>query len=176
MDDGLQALTFDLTQMPDPSDFGDPRRLGFKHEYLFDKSDPHVYTASVTAVYSNFMTAIYNINIETEPYSVESGFDGAKLIDTKLYTDIEGKDRQLLVIETQNPRYVTNVVIDRNNGQITEMSGYVDGARYTGPFHRDPAGRYMTGLTPRDNSREITPVPSLQISPGLQNLNTSYSY
>jgi hypothetical protein len=176
MDDGLQVLTFDLTDMPDPSDFGDPRRLGFKHEYLFDKSDPHVYTASVTATYSNFMTAVYNINIETEPYSVQSGFDGAKLIDTKLYTDVEGKDRQLLVIETQNPRYVTNVVIDRNNGQITEMSGYVDGSRYSGKFHIGSDGRYMTGTAPRSNSREITPIPSTSIAPGLQNLNTSYSY
>lgn len=176
IDDGLQALTFDLTDLPDPSDFGDPRRLGFKHEYLFDKSTPHVYTASISAIYSNFTHAVYNINIETVPYSITTGFSGAKLIDTKLFTDINGSDRQLLVIETQNPRYVTNVMIDRNNGQVTEMSGYVDGARYTGPYHIGDSGEYRTGLTPRKNSRQITPVPGLSISPGVDNLNTSYSY
>ena len=165
MDDGLQVLTFDLTELPDPSDFGDPRRLGFQHEYLFDKSEPHVYTATVSAIYSNFTTATYKIFIETLPYTVESGFDGAKLIDTKLFTDVEGRDRQLLVIETQNPRYVTNVMIDRNNGVSTTISGYVNGQRYTGPFHVMENGVYMTGETHHANSRMITGVPQINDSP-----------
>lgn len=165
IDDGLQVLTFDLTELPDPSDFGDPRRLGFSHEYLFDKSKPHVYTATVSAIYSNFTTATYKINIETKPYSVQSGFDGAKLIDTKLFTDVDGRDRQLLVIETQNPRYVTNVMIDRNNGIVTTISGYVNGQRYTGPFHVMEGGTYMTGETHSPNSRLITGVPQINDTP-----------
>ena len=165
IDDGLQVLTFDLTELPDPSDFGDPRRLGFHHEYLFDKSTPHVYTATVSAIYSNNTTATYKINIETIPYSVESGFEGAKLIDTKLFTDVSGMDRQLLVIETQNPRYVTNVMVDRNNGVVTQISGYVNGQRYTGPFHVMENGTYMTGLEHHENSRMITGIPQINDSP-----------
>ena len=163
IDDGLQALTFDLTELPDPSDFGDPRRLGFNHEYLFDKSEPHTYKAKVTAIYSNFMTATYNIDIETVPYTVESGFDGAKLIDSKLFTDVEGKDRQLLIIETQNPRYVTNVIVDRNNGANNIVDGYVDGSRYVGPGHTGRDGRLMTGDAPTPLARPVTVTPEYPI-------------
>lgn len=165
IDDGLQPLTFDLTDLPDPSDFGDPRRLGFSHTYVFDKSEPHVYTAKIIAQFSNFNTATYNIDIETMPYSVDSGLGGAKLIDSKLYTDVEGKDRQLLVIETQSPRYVTNVIVDRFNGVSNIISGYVDGSRYTGPYHTDSNGHPMTGETHTEDSRYILRIPVIGNAP-----------
>lgn len=176
MDDGLQPLTFDLTELPDPSDFGDPRRFGFEHTYVFDKSEPHVYTAKVQAIYSDYTTATYNIDIETMPYSVESGLGGAKLIDTKLFTDVDGKDRQLLVIETQNPRYVTNVIVDRNNGVVNIISGYVDGARYKGPYHLNNEGHPMTGEQPSDTSKKILRVPVIgNASPEPADIPRSYA-
>ena len=109
------------------------------------------------------MTATYNIDIETVPYTVESGFDGAKLIDSKLFTDVEGKDRQLLVIETQNPRYVTNVIVDRNNKANNIVDGYVDGSRYVGPGHTGRDGRIMTGDAPTPLARPVTEIPEYPI-------------
>lgn len=164
MDDGLQPLTFDLTELPDPSDFGDPRRLGFEHEYLFDKSEPHTYVATVSAIYSNFTTATYKINIETIPYDTDSAFDGLKLIGSKLFTDPEGKDRQLLILETQNPRWVTNVVVDRNNRVQAPIEGFVDGTRYIGEYHTTPEGVLMTGAAPSPQSKRITLSPTTQFA------------
>lgn len=160
MDDGLQPLSFDLTELPDPSDFGDPRRLGFEHEYLFDKSEPHTYVATVSAIYSNFTTATYKINIDTVPYDTDSAFSGLKLIGSKLYTDPEGKDRQLLILETQNPRWVTNVIVDRNNRVQAPIEGYVDGTRYVGNYHTTPEGVMMTGDSPSPQSKRITLSPT----------------
>lgn len=165
MDDGLQPLTFDLTTLPDPSDFGDPRRLGFEHDYLFDKSIPHTYVATVSAIYSNFTTATYKINIETIPYDTDSAFDGLKLVGSKLYTDPQGKDRQLLVMETQNPRWVTNVVVDRDNTPLPEIEGFVDGSRYRGDYHITPEGVNMTGAAPSPESKIITLSPTTQYAP-----------
>lgn len=110
--DGTQALTFDITELPDQSDFGDPRRVGFKHKYFFDKSTPHTYVATVSAIYTNFQTLTYRILIDTTPYTTESAFTGVKLIDSKIYMNGNNSE-QLLVLETQDPKYITNVTIDR---------------------------------------------------------------
>ena len=101
---------------------------------------------------------------------------GAKLIDTKLFTDVDGKDRQLLVIETQNPRYVTNVIVDRNNGVVNIISGYVDGARYKGPYHLNAGGHPMTGEQPSDTSKKILRVPVIgNASPEPADIPRSYT-
>ena len=113
IDDGLNALTVDITELPDQSDFGDPRVFGFNHLYRFDKPTEHTYSSTISAVYSDFSMIIYTLNIETVPYSVQSGLGGLKLIESKLYTDVTGANKQLLVLETQSPRYISNVVIDR---------------------------------------------------------------
>lgn len=162
IDDGLQPLTFDLTELPDPGDFGDPRRLGFKHNYTFDKSVPHCYTATVSAIYSNFTTLTYKLDIETLPYDTNSGFDGLKLISSKLFTDPEGKDRQLFTLETQRPRWVSNVIVDRNNTVKPPIEGYVDGSRYIGSYHTTPEGVFMTGESPSPESKRITQQPTTE--------------
>ena len=113
IDDGLGALMVDITELPDQSDFGDPRVFGFNHLYKFDKPTEHTYSSTISAVYSDFSMIIYTLNIETVPYSVQSGLGGLKLIESKLYTDVTGANKQLLVLETQSPRYISNVVIDR---------------------------------------------------------------
>ena len=113
IDDGLGSLTVDITELPDQSDFGDPRVEGFSHMYNFTKPEPFTYSAKISAIYSDFSMIIYTLNIETEPYSVQSGLGGLKLVESKIYTDTTGASKQLLVLETQSPRYISNVVIDR---------------------------------------------------------------
>ena len=107
------GIDFDITDLPDPSDVGDPRRGGFEHKYIFNKSTPHIYTTSISAIYSDFSAIVYNINIETSPYTIDSGLGGLKLINSKLYTDTIGQHKQLITLESQNPRYVSNVVLTR---------------------------------------------------------------
>lgn len=113
LDDGLGVMAIDISELPDQSDFGDPRVYGFNHLYRFDSPVEYTYSSRVSAVYSDFSMIVYELNIETLPYSVQSGFEGLKLIESKIYTDITGMNKQLLVLETQNPRYISNVVIDR---------------------------------------------------------------
>lgn len=104
-------VSFDITKLPDQSDFGDPRRLTMSHDYEFTKGEDHTYTARVSAIYSDYSTLIFNIDIHTAPYSITSGFDGLKLINTKQYLDSTGSRKQLLVLESQFPRHVTSVAL-----------------------------------------------------------------
>lgn len=103
----------DLISLPDPGDVNDPRVNIFNHTYVFNKSEPDTITATVSAIYSDFSTYTYNINIETSPYTIASGFDGLKLINSKTFTDLNGINKQVLTLETQNPQHVTDVVLTR---------------------------------------------------------------
>lgn len=113
IDDGTGGLDVDITTIPDPSDFGDPRIQNFTHQYNFNKQNTHTYTAQISAIYSDFSVLVFKINIETEPYTIQSAFGSMKLIESKPYLDTNNEKKQLLVLETEQPRYVANVVIDR---------------------------------------------------------------
>jgi len=113
LDESLGNVGVDISTLPDQSDFGDPRIGGFTHKYIFDKPTAHTYSARISAVFSNHCKIVYDLSVETVPYSVQSAFEGVKLIDSKIYTDINNNNKQLLVLETQSPRYISNVVIDR---------------------------------------------------------------
>jgi hypothetical protein len=113
IDDGLSVMKFDISEYPDQSDFADPRVTGFRHAYQFNKSVPYTYNAQISAIYSDFSVLIYNIAIETQPYTIQSGFGGMKLVGSKIYTDITGTNKQLITLETQEPRYISNVVLTK---------------------------------------------------------------
>ena len=106
-------MSLNISEYPDQSDFGDPRVVGFQYRYNFNKPIPYTYNARVSAAYSDFSVLIYNITIETEPYTVQSGYKGMHLIGSKIYTDITGKNKQLITLETQSPRYISNVVLTK---------------------------------------------------------------
>lgn len=112
LDDGTRAPDFDITDLPDQSDLGDPRRFKFDHHYLLSGSENQVIVSTVSAVYSDFTTLTYKINIETRPYTMDSGLGGVKMIDSRVYTE-QGESKQMLMLETQRPRYVSTVVMDR---------------------------------------------------------------
>lgn len=112
LNDGTRAPDFDISEIPDQSDLGDPRRHNFEHRYLLSGTENQVITSTVSAVYSDFTTLTYKINIETMPYTVDSGLGGVKMIDSRVYTE-QGESKQMLVLETQRPRYVSTVVVDR---------------------------------------------------------------
>lgn len=112
LDDGFRAPAFDITELPDQSDLGDPRRVSFKHNYLLTSSQPGTIVATVSAIYVDFTTLTYKINVETVPYTVDSGLGGVKLIESKIYTTT-GSHKQQFIYETQHPRYITSVEVDR---------------------------------------------------------------
>ncbi|MAF37264.1 hypothetical protein CL622_09190 [archaeon] len=111
---GVEALDVPWEHLPNQGDFGDPRKYRVSHVYRFNKTTSHTYTAKVSAIYSDFTKLVYNVNIETHPYTVQSGLSSLKLINSKAFTDIAGKQKQLLTLESQNPRYVTNVLLDKS--------------------------------------------------------------
>jgi len=153
---GLEALDFDVSELPDQSDLYDPRRLGFKHKYRFSDFTSSVTTATVTAVFSNFKNIVYNINIETAPFTIESGFEDVKLLDSRVYMTDDSKCKQLLLLETQNPRYVSQVVLDRDKYTNANVMGYVNGERYAGPWHAMSNGVLMTGAEHTPGSQVIS--------------------
>lgn len=135
IDRGLGIVDFDITKLPDQSDFADPRRHGFTHTYNFAGETSHVYTATVTAMYTDFSKLIYSIDIETDPYTISSGFGDIKIVDSKPYIDQTGDRKHLLTLETQNPRYISTVAIDIDPETITTANpytGFLANPSYTG--------------------------------------------
>ena len=113
IDANILDASIDITTMPDPSDSNDPRIKTFEHKYTFTASVPDTISARVSAVYGDFSVLIYNIDIETSPYTISSGFGGVKMIDSKLFTDPTGIEKQVITLETQNPQHITDVVLTR---------------------------------------------------------------
>lgn len=112
MNAGIEFLTFDISKLPDQSDVGDPRKYPLSYTYQFNSPVHETLTASLSVVYCDFKTLNYRYTIEKSPQSVASGFQGLKLVDSKIYSEKQDK-KQLLVLETQRPAYITNVIIDR---------------------------------------------------------------
>jgi hypothetical protein len=106
-------VSFDITKLPDQSDFGDPRKDRINHIYEFNSSVDTTITSTVTALYSDYSKMIFTISIDTSPSTVASAYNGLKLINTKSFIDMNNKHSQLLVLEAQNPQCVTNVIIPK---------------------------------------------------------------
>lgn len=155
---GLEPINFDISELPDQSDFADPRINQIRHVYNFRNSDITTYTPTIEIVYANFKKLTITILLETTPYTVQTAFDDIKLIDTKTYTDKLGKFRQLLTLETQNPKSVTDVIILKDIYTSSTVIGYVDGKRYAGPSHTMSDGSLMTGDIHTPFSRAIIPI------------------
>lgn len=142
---GFEPINFEIGDLPDQSDLHDPRKYDIQHQYTFTDSNINVYTPTLTAVYANHKKLILNMNLEVEPYTIESGFDDIRLIDTKTYTDLTGHSKQLLVTETLNPRYISHTVITKSVYTNENVVGLVDGEQYRGKYHKMSDGTLMTG-------------------------------
>lgn len=155
---GLEPINFDISDLPDQSDFADPRILPFNHVYNFQNSDITQYVATLEVTYSNFRKLTISIVIDTIPYTTQSAFDDVKLIDSKTFTDKMGKFRQVLTLETQNPRTVADVCLLKEMYTNSNVIGYLDGNRYAGPNHTMSDGTLMTGNIHTPDSRVIIPI------------------
>ena len=158
---GLEALDFDITELPDQSDFGDPRRHDIVHDYKFDHTERTTYHASLTAVYSNYSKLVVNVNVEADPYTVETAFDNIRLIDSVTFPDRTGASKQLLTIETENPRYNTYHMLDKATYNNSNIVGYVGDIRYAGTYHIMNDGTLMTGVDHHPGSRIIHEKPDV---------------
>lgn len=156
---GLEGIDYDINKLPDQSDFDDPRRLNLEHNYMFNDGSQQFYTATLTAVYADYSKLEVFIDIETEPYSLESAFSTIRLIDTNTYLDNLGSSKQILVIETDSPRYVSHVVIDKSSYNNSAVVGFVDGKPYSDSYHMMSDGRLMTGGGHSPSSKYITATP-----------------
>ena len=155
---GAEPITFDITEIPDQSDFGDPRISKINHLYKFSDADQNTTVATLTAVYSNFKKLIVNIDIETEPYTAQTAFDDVKLIGSRTYSDEIGVSKQMLILETQNPRHVSYVRIDKPTYTNSSFVGYVDDTLYSGEYHMMSDGTLMTDTKHNPDSQTIIPV------------------
>ena len=153
---GGEPITFDIQTLPDQSDFGDPRIEKITHQYYFNNATRTSYTPTLTAVYANYKKLVISINFETVPYTIESAFDDVKLIDTKTYTNKLGESKQLLVYETQSPRYISSTTVTKPRYDNKSFAGYVDGKPYSGDYHTMSDGTIMTGLKHTPVSKTIT--------------------
>lgn len=156
---GEEDITVDITEIPDQSDFFDPRIQKFEHNYIFINGTTETYTPSLTAIYSNYKKLIIDMKLDVVPYTIETGFDDFKVIDSKTFTDPRGKNKQLVVIETDNPRRITHTLITKQRYSNSSVVGYLDGEQYTGDFHIMTDGTYMTGESHTPGSRVISMYP-----------------
>lgn len=156
---GLEPLDFDIGDLPDQSDFADPRIERIMHEYKFSDPDRVTYTPTLTAVYADYKKLIINLTLEVEPYSMQSAFENIKLIDTKTFSDPQGVNKQLFVLETQNPRYISHNTITKQIYSNTSVVGYLDGAQYSGDYHVMSDGTVMTGNVHTPESRLLSTSP-----------------
>ena len=156
---GEEDMDFNISDIPDQSDFSDPRISSLSHLYKFSDATVTSYTSTLSVVYADFTKLILDMTLDVDPHTVESGFTDMILIDTKSYTDSRGKSKQILTIETQDPRYVTNTTITKNRYSNSSVIGYVDGIQYTGSYHQMTDGTYMTGESHTPSSQSITVNP-----------------
>lgn len=159
---GLEPLDFDISDLPDQSDFADPRIQPIIHEYKFTDANRTAYTPSLTAVYSHYKKLVINLTLEVEPYTLQSAFEDVKLIDTKTFSDPRGVNKQLFVLETQNPRYISHNTITKEIYSNSSVVGYLDGAQYAGDYHVMSDGTIMTGAVHTPESRLLTSSPTSQ--------------
>jgi hypothetical protein len=155
---GGEPITFNIVDIPDQSDFGDPRIEQIEHRYTFEDGTSTLTTATLTAVYTNTRKLIVDINIEREPYTLTTAFDAIKLIDTRTYSDELGSSRQMLVLETQNPRHISFIKISKSKYTNSSIVGYVDNSLYSGPYHQMLDGTLMTDTNHNPGSVNITPI------------------
>lgn len=153
---GFEPINFDIGDLPDQSDLSDPRAEGVSYEYRFSDNTINAYVPTLTAVYSDHKKLIVQMQLELEPYTIESGFDDIKVIDTKTYSDSSGHHKQLIVTETTNPRYISHSVLTKNTYTNADVIGIVNGAQYRGEYHRMSDGTLMTGSTHSPSSLTIT--------------------
>lgn len=155
---GFEPINFDIGDLPDQSDLHDPRKYGITHQYIFADSSRDLYTPTLTAVYANHRKLIVEMRLEVEPYTIETGFDDIRVIDTKTYTDQTGHNKQLIVTETVNPRYVSHNVITKSIYTNSDVIGLVDGEQYRGDYHKMSDGTIMTGNFHYPGSKVITQI------------------
>jgi hypothetical protein len=155
---GFEPINFDIGDLPDQSDLHDPRKYGISHQYIFADSSRDLYTPSLTAVYANHKKLIVEMKLEVEPYTIETGFDDIRVIDTKTFTDQAGHNKQLIVTETTNPRYISHNVITKDIYTNNDVIGLVDGEQYRGDYHRMSDGTIMTGSFHSPGSKVITQI------------------
>ena len=156
---GEEDITVDITEIPDQSDFHDPKIQKFEHNYIFINGTKETYTPTLTAVYSNYKKLVIEMQLDVVPYTIETGFDDIKVIDSKTFTDPRGKNKQMVVIETDNPRRITHTLINKDRYSNSSVVGYLDGKQYTGDFHVMSDGTYMTGDSHTPASRVISMYP-----------------
>lgn len=155
---GFEPINFDIGDLPDQSDLHDPRKYGITHQYIFADSNRSLYTPTLTAVYANHKKLIVEMKLEIEPYTIETGFDDIKVIDTKSYTDQTGHNKQLIITETENPRYISHNVISKNIYTNNDVIGLVDGEQYRGDYHKMSDGTIMTGKFHHPGAKVITQI------------------
>jgi hypothetical protein len=99
------------------------------------------------------------MTLEVDPYTIETGFDDVKLIDSKTFSDPRGNNKQLLVLETQNPRYITHNILSKDRYTNSNVVGFLQGEQYAGPYHVMTDGRLMTGDRHTPESAYLTENP-----------------
>lgn len=106
-------------------DWGDPKALTPEHTYYFN-NQTQTLTATVSAVHNNFDVDVYNIVIDTAPYSIKSSVDDIKLIDTQYYTDSNNTEKILLTLETQNPKRIAMATLQKNLNEENNLPDLTD--------------------------------------------------
>jgi hypothetical protein len=94
------------------TDVSNPKYVSKSHTYFFTGSSSETHSAYVSAIDHNYNVTKYTINIDRRPYTLASAFSGLKLIESKSFLDNDYKEKNLLVLESQSPRFVTYLTLN----------------------------------------------------------------
>jgi hypothetical protein len=98
-----------------PTDFASPRYRPLELDLDLNLDEISVVRIDVECVYYDNHRATYTILGESRPVPIMLLFDDINIVDTVSFTGDSNPSLLKLVLETRNPRYITEVIIDNNS-------------------------------------------------------------
>ena len=117
-DISLQLLD-NTAALDDPTN---PKYISKSHTYTFTSSATTTQTAYVSAITSSQDIHIYGIDINRTPSSIVNSFSSLHLIESKSFMDSNFTENNLILLESQNPRYIMHMALKGNKYNKTEFN------------------------------------------------------
>ena len=105
-------------------DINNPVQFNKSHDYFLAGSDPSGYTlnAFVSAIRYNQDIEKYKIALDVQPYTIESAFTKLRLVESKSFLDDNFQEKNLLVLESKSPRYITHLLLNGKTYNKTQFT------------------------------------------------------
>jgi hypothetical protein len=104
----ITLLTNNDSTIDDPNN---PKYISKSHTYTFTSSAAATQTAHISAILANHEISVFEININRQASTITSSFSALRLIESKPFMDSNFTENNLLLLESQNPRYIIHMTL-----------------------------------------------------------------